>query len=278
MPDIDNERTQVALFEDKQVRRIWHNEEWFFSVIDVIEVLTDTERARKYWNDLKTKIQSEGFFEVSEKIGQLKMMAKDGKMRQTDVTDTKTLLRIIQSIPSPKAEPFKRWLAEVGKNRLDEIENPELMMNRMKAIYEQKGYPKEWIEKRVRGIAVRNELTDEWSERGANLGRDFAILTNEISNATFGMDVKNYKEFKSLQKRHNLRDHMTDLELILTMLGEATATNLHRGRDSFGMKRLTEDARDAGEVAGNTRADIERRAKKSVVSRDNYLRENKSLD
>ena len=191
----EKDSTQIALFEQKTVRRAWHNEEWYFSVIDVIEVLTDSERPRKYWHDLKTKLQAEGFHEVSEKIGQLKMLAKDGKLRETDAADTRTLLRIIQSVPSPKAEPFKRWLAEVGKNRLDEIENPELMMERMKMIYQQKGYPKDWIEKRVRGIAVRNELTDEWSQRGASKGRDYAILTNEISQATFGLDVKEYKEY-----------------------------------------------------------------------------------
>jgi len=206
------------------------------------------------------------------------MPAKDGKLRDTDVADTRTLLRIIQSIPSPKAEPFKRWLAEVGKDRLDEIENPEIMMERMKRIYEQKGYPKEWVEKRVRGIAVRNELTDEWQQRGADERRDYAILTNEISHATFGLNVKEYKELKSLKKSHNLRDHMTDLELILTMLGEATATSLHRERDSFGMPELTVDARDGGEVAGNARRDIEQKSKKKVVSRDNYLTPNKAID
>ncbi len=270
--------TQVALFEEKIVRRIWHNDEWYFSIIDIIEVLTDSNRPRKYWNDLKKKLQIEGYDELSEKIGQLKMPAKDGKLRDTDVADTRTLLRIIQSIPSPKAEPFKRWLAEVGKDRLDEIENPEIMMERMKRIYEQKGYPKEWVEKRVRGIAVRNELTDEWQQRGADERRDYAILTNEISHATFGLNVKEYKELKSLKKSHNLRDHMTDLELILTMLGEATATSLHRERDSFGMPELTVDARDGGEVAGNARRDIEQKSKKKVVSRDNYLTPNKAID
>jgi len=274
----EKDSTQISLFEQKTVRRAWHNEEWYFSIIDVIEVLTDSERPRKYWNDLKTKLQAEGFHEVSEKIGQLKMTAKDGKLRGTDAADTRTLLRIIQSVPSPKAEPFKRWLAEVGKNRLDEIENPELMMERMKIIYEQKGYPKDWIEKRVRGIAVRNELTDEWNQWGASRGRDYAILTNEISLATFGLEVKEYKEYKRLERNHNLRDHMTDLELILTMLGEATSTTLHRTRDSLGMKELTEDARDAGEVAGNARKDIEQKSKKKVISRANYLKGNKTLE
>ena len=270
--------TQIALFEQKKVRKTWHNEEWYFSVIDVIEVLTDSAIPKRYWTDLKRKLENEGFNEVYEKIVRLKMTAKDGKLRETDVADTRTLLRIIQSIPSPKAEPFKRWLAEVGKNRLDEIENPELMMQRMKMIYEQKGYPKDWIEKRVRGIAVRNELTDEWSQRGASQGRDYAILTNEISRATFGLDVKEYKEYKRLEINHNLRDHMTDLELILTMLGEATATSLHRTRDSLGVRELTEDARDAGEVAGNTRKDIEQRSKKKVISKANYVKRQQELE
>ena len=228
---------------------------WYFSVIDIIAILTDSSRPRKYWSDLKVKLISEGYIEVSEKIGQLKMQAPDGKLRETDAADSQTLLRIIQSIPSPKAEPFKRWLAEV---------------ERMKTLYEAKGYPQDWIEKRMRGIAIRNELTDEWDQRGAQEGIEYAILTNEIAHATFGLNIQDHKALKSL-KRENLRDHMTDLELILTMLGEATSTALHRERDSQGLPDLKTDARDAGQIAGHTRKEIEEATGAPVVSPENYL-------
>ncbi len=181
----------------------------------------------------------------------------------------KTLLRIIQSIPSPKAEPLKRWLAEVGTQRLEEIENPERAMERMRALYEAKGYPKEWIEKRMRGVAIRNELTDEWEERGAKEGVEYAILTNEIAQATFGINIQEHKAYKGL-KRENIRDHMTDLELILTMLGKATATKLHQDRDTQGFDDLRVDAKEAGQVAGNTRRDIEKRTGTPLVSPTNY--------
>ncbi len=263
------EVASVALFQEKTVRRVWHEGKWFFSVIDVIAVLTDSSRPRKYWSDLKVRLKTEGYIEVSEKIGQLKMVSSDGKQYLTDATDTATLLRIIQSIPSPKADPFKRWLAEVGTQRLEEIENPEVAMERMRELYEQKGYPKDWIEKRMRGIAVRNELVDEWEQRGAKEGLEYAILTNEIAQATFGMNIQDHKAYKSL-KRENLRDHMTDLELILTMLGEATATRLHQDRDTQGFSDLQIDTREAGEVAGNTRRDIEQRTGTRVVSPTNY--------
>jgi DNA-damage-inducible protein D len=207
---------------------------------------------------------------VYEKIVQLKMQAPDLKQRVTDAADTPTLLRIIQSIASPKADPLKRWLAEVGTQRIEEIENPELAMERMRQEYDQKGYPKDWIEKRMRGIAVRDELTTEWKERGAHEGIEYAILTNEIAQATFGMSVQQHKTYKSL-KSQNRRDHMTDLELILTMLGEATATRLHQDRDTQGFEDLQGDAHEAGEVAGNTRRDIEQRTGTKVVSSENYL-------
>ncbi len=198
------------------------------------------------------------------------MPSQDQKMRVTDAADTQTLLRIIQSIPSPKAEPFKRWLAQVGTQRIEEIENPELAMERMRTLYEQKGYPKEWIEARMRGIAVRNELTDEWGERGAKEGLQYAILTDDIARATFGISVQDHKALKGL-RRDNIRDHMTDLELILTMLGEATSTHFHQERDTQGFNNLRVDAREAGEVAGSTRRDIEERSGKPVVSSSNYL-------
>lgn len=251
------------------IRKTFHQGEWWFSIIDVVAVLVGRDRPRKYWNDLKQKLNSEGFFEVSEKIGQLKLTAPDGKERFTDCATAETLFRIIQSIPSPKVEPLKRWLAMVGKERLDEIENPELSMARMQELYEQKGYPKDWIDKRMRGIAVRQDLTDEWKDRGAGSNKDFAILTNEIMTGAFGLKVDQYKRLKSL-KQENLRDHMTDLELILTMLAEATTTKLHRDRDSQEMGPLRKDARDGGAVAGRTRQDIEVQSGKPVISNENF--------
>ena len=202
-------------------------------MIDVIEVLTGTERPRKYWNDLKNKLTQEGYSEVSEKIGQLKMTAPDGKLRETDCANTETMFRIIQSIPSPRAEPFKRWLARVGYERIQEIEDPELATKRTRAIYKAKGYPDAWIEKRMRGIAIREELTDEWQKRGVEEQREYAILTAEISKAAFGMTPSEYKDYKGLE-RENLRDHMTDLELIFSMLGEASTTEIARRKDSQG--------------------------------------------
>jgi prophage antirepressor-like protein len=263
------EPVRVAIFEGKHIRKILHDGEWWFSVIDVIEVLTGSYRPRKYWNDLKKKLLIEGYVEVSEKIGQLKMLATDGKMRDTDCANTETMFRIIQSIPSPKVEPLKRWLAKVGKERIDEIENPELSMERMKSLYEKKGYPKDWIDKRMRGIAVRQDLTDEWQNRGATNSLEYAILTNEIIQGAFDLKVEEYKQVKGLQ-RENLRDHMTDIELILTMLAEATTTKLHRDRDTRGFEPLRNDAQEGGTVAGNTRRDIETRSGKPVVSSDNF--------
>jgi DNA-damage-inducible protein D len=228
---------RIAIFQGKHIRKVLHNDQWWFSIIDIIEVLVGGRRPRKYWNDLKNKLVAEGYVEVSEKIGQLKLPAPDGKLRETDCAETETIFRIIQSVPSPKVEPLKRWLARVGKERIDEIENPELAMQRMKEIYQKKGYPKDWIDKRVRGIAVRKSLTDEWNNRGAQTDLEYAILTNEIMKGTFEKTVEEYKEFKNLD-RENLRDHMNDIELILTMLGEATTTKLHQDRNSIGFRKL----------------------------------------
>jgi len=267
---MSNEDTyKPALFEGRQIRKAFHEGEWWFSIIDVVEVLVGGDRPRKYWNDLKKKLTAEGYLEVSEKIGQLKMAAPDGKQRQTDCANAETLFRVVQSIPSPKVEPLKRWLAKVGKERLDEIENPELAMGRMQGLYEKKGYPKEWIDKRLRGIAVRQDLTDEWKERGAATSLEFAILTNEIMQGAFDLKVDEYKQVKTLV-RENLRDHMTDIELILTMLAEATTTKLHRDRDSQGMAPLKKDAKDGGAVAGRTRKDIEQQTGKPVISTENF--------
>lgn len=233
---MEGKETRIAIFKGKRIRRKLTNDKWFFSVIDIIGVLTDSSIPRRYWADLKSKLAEEGF-EAYDKIVQLKLVAEDGKLRETDCADTETIFRIIQSIPSKKAEPFKRWLARVGYERIQEIENPELAQERMKKLYELKGYSKEWIDKRLRGIAVRQNLTDEWKKRGVEEQREFAILTAEISKAAFGLYPEEYKKFKKLQKE-NLRDHMTDLELIFSMLGEASTAEIERAQnpDNFDIK------------------------------------------
>ncbi|MFA6256615.1 MAG: hypothetical protein WC606_05595 [Candidatus Absconditabacterales bacterium] len=268
------QETAIAIFEEKKVRKIWDSlrEKRFFSVIDVVGVLSESIDPRTYWKVLKSRLKAEGS-EVVTKCNQLKMMSSDGKYYMTDCGDTETLLRIIQSIPSSKAEPFKQWLAKVGYERIQEIENPELVQERMKLIYEQKGYPKERIERRLRGIAIRQELTDEWQSRGVSSQIDYAILTNEITKATFGMTVSEYMQYKGLDRKsnHNLRDNMTDFEVVLTMLGETTMTNLHRKRDSKEFPELQKDAHDGGNVAGNTRKNIEQQLGESVVSDNNFL-------
>ena len=262
--------TKIAIFQRKEVRKIIHNNEWWFSVTDVIEVLTNTDRPRKYWNDLKKKLIKEGYFEVSENIGQLKIMARDGKIRETDCANTETIFRIIQAVPSPKAEPFKRWLAKVGYERVQEIEDPELATKRTRILYKLKGYPENWIEKRMRGIAIREELTDEWQKRGVKAQREYEILTAEISKATFGLTPSEYKKLKGL-KRQNLRDHMDDFELIFAMLGERSTTEIHRTEDSEGIPKLKKDATRGGRVAGNARKELEKELKRPIVSKANYL-------
>ncbi|MFH1637188.1 MAG: Bro-N domain-containing protein [Candidatus Woesearchaeota archaeon] len=260
----------LVVFQGKRIRRVEHNGEWYFSVVDVIGVLAESADPRNYWKVLKHRLVKEGSNETVTNCNPLKIQAADGKMRLTDCANTGNMFRIIQSIPSPKAEPFKRWLAKVGYERVQEIENPELAQKRIKDIYRQKGYSDEWIEKRIRGIAVREELIDEWKKRGAGEQRNFFILTAEISKATFGLTPNQYKDFKSL-KSQNLRDHMDDMELILTMLGEATTTRLTQGRDSKGFPKLKRDAKDGGEVAGSTRKNIEKKLGKTLVSKDNYI-------
>ena len=261
----------LVVFQGKKIRRTWFNDEWWFSVVDIIGALTQTDRARKYWSDLKVKLTEEGF-EVSEKIGQLRLMADDGKLRLTDCANTKNMFRIIQSVPSPKAEPFKQWLAQVGYDRVQEIENPELAQKRMKEIYKAKGYSDDWIEKRARGIAIRDELTDEWKKRGVETDKEYGILTAEISKATFGMTPSEYREFKRL-KKENLRDHMDDLELIFTMLGERVSTEITRKEDKQGLIEVKDAAKRGGRVAGNARKDTEKELGQPVTSRGNYLSE-----
>ncbi len=266
----------LVVFEGKQIRRTWHNDQWYFSVVDIVVVLTeqtDFQTARKYWNKLSQRLREEGS-EVVTNCHQLKLQSSDGKYYETDCANTESMFRIIQSIPSKKAEPFKRWLAQVGYERIQEIENPELAQDRAKEYYELKGYPKDWIEKRVRGIVIRQELTDEWKQRGIQEQKDFAILTNEISKATFGIDIKRHKEIKGLDpkfKNQNLRDNMTDWELIFSMFGEKATTDITKTRDAKGMEECTDASKRGGEIAGNARLELEKETGKKVVSKQNYL-------
>lgn len=267
----------IALFRGKKIRKTIHNNEWWFSVVDVIQVLTDQYEnytARKYWNKLAQRLREEGS-EVVTNCHRLKLEAPDGKMRETDCANTEGIFRIIQSIPSPKAEPFKRWLAKVGFERVKEIEDPELATKRTRMLYKMKGYPDDWIEKRIRGIAIREELTDEWQKRGVTEKKDYEILTSEISKATFGITPNEYKKLKGLEKE-NLRDHMGDFELIFTMLGERSTTEIHRIEDSQGKAKLKKDAKRGGKIAGTAKKELEKELGKSVVSDKNYLKDNES--
>jgi hypothetical protein len=259
--------TAIKLFEQKQVRSLWdaEKEKWFFSIIDVLQVLIDNNRPRKYWSDLKAKLKEEGS-ELSENIGQLKMIADDGKLRLTDVADTEQLFRLIQSVPSKKAEPFKLWLAQVGKERLDEIEDPEIGIDRLMETYLKKGYSKEWINQRLKSIEVRKDLTDEWQERGVKKGQEFAILTDEITKAWSGLSVKEYKQHKDL-KKENLRDNMTNLELVLNMLAEATTTEISKEKKPKGFTESKVIAKQGGTIAGNARKQIEEKTGKEIVSK-----------
>ena len=268
--------SNIKLFESKQVRSVWNKDEqkWYFSVIDVIEILTESNNPRRYWSDLKIKLQKEGFTQLYEIIVQLKLESADGKKYATDCADSKNLLRIIQSIPSPRAEPFKLWLAQVGSDRLDEIENPELATQRTRELYKLKGYPEDWIEKRMRSIAIREELTGEWKARGVKEQKEYAILTAEISKAAFGLTPAQYKKVKGL-KSQNLRDHMNDLELIFSMLGEASTTAIVKTRNPKGFVENKIVAKQGGSVAGKARIDLEKKTGKKIVSAENYLPQGK---
>ncbi|MFZ2226554.1 MAG: Bro-N domain-containing protein [Candidatus Moraniibacteriota bacterium] len=260
--------TRIILFEGKKVRTAWHNNEWWFAIVDAIAILTDSVNPAGYIKDMRRRD-----LQLSKGWGQIATpLAVDtiGGKQQVNCANTEGILRIIQSIPSPKAEPFKIWLAKVGYDRIKEIENPELAANRAREIYRAKGYPEGWIEKRMRGIEVRESLTSEWKNRGAKDGIEYAILTNEILGGTFDMSAEEYKKFKGL-KRENLRDHMDDLELILTMLGEATTTRIHKDRDSKGFQKLKGDAKEGGAVAGSTRKDIEKRTGNKISTKKNFL-------
>ena len=264
--------SNIKLFEEKNVRSIYNEEEekWYFSITDVVFILTDSVDALAYWRKLKQRLKAEGNETVTN-CHALKMVAADGKMRMTDVADTEQLLRLIQSIPSPKAEPFKQWLAQVGAERIAEIENPELAQARIRETYKAKGYSDEWIDKRIRGILVRDELTNEWKQRGVKEGKEYAILTAEISKATFGIIPSEYKKLKGLTKAtENLRDHMTDLELIFTMLGEASTTEIAKNKNAKGFVENHKAAKAGGNVAGNARKELEQKSGKKIVSKENF--------
>ena len=262
----------LAIFKGKKIRRIIYLNEWWFSVVDVVQALTDqsdNQTARKYWNKLAQRLRNETS-KVVTNCHQLKLLAEDGKMRETDCANTEGIFRIIQSIPSPKAEPFKLWLARVGYERVQEIEDPELATKRTRALYKAKGYPDAWIEKRMRGIEVRETLTDEWKKRNVGGDLEYAILTAEISKATFGMTPSEYKEFKGI-KRENLRDHMNDLELIFSMLGEASTTEIAKNKDTKGFVENKQAAKEGGTVAGHARKELEQKSSKKVSTKKNYL-------
>ncbi|WP_395053096.1 BRO family protein [Flavobacterium sp.] len=289
----------IKLFEQKQIRSVWNEdkEKWYFSIVDVIQILIENERLRKYWSDLKSKLLKEGS-QVSEKIGQLKLQAEDGKMRMTDVADTEQLFRLIQSVPSKKAEPFKLWLAQVGRERIDEIEDPELGFDRLMETYLKKGYSKEWVNQRLKSIEVRKELTDEWDNRGVNKGQEmersgilehrkknkkrrekYAILTDEITKAWSGLSVKEYKNHKGLNKE-NLRDNMSNLELVLNMLAEVTTTEISKEKKPKNFTENKKIANQGGTIAGNTRKEIEAKTGKKIVNKLNasdYLENKKGL-
>lgn len=266
---MENSQNKIKLFENKKIRYVWNadEEDWYFSVVDIVEVLTESDRPRKYWNDLKKKLEEEGS-QLSDKIGQLKLLAPDGKMRETDVLSTKNVLRLIQSIPSPKAEPFKMWLAQVGNDRLEEYADPEKAITRGAEYYRSKGYTEGWIKQRLQAIEMRKELTDEWRNRGIEKESEFAILTNEITKAWSGISVKEYKQKKGL-KKENLRDKMTNIELVLNMLAEVSTTAISKAKEPETFDENVSVAQEGGSVAKNARTDIESRIGKSVISEVN---------
>jgi len=275
----DNENNKLIIFQNKRIRRTWLKEDWYYSIVDIVGVLTDSVNPRDYWYKTKKRLGDEEKAELSTICLQLKLEAPDGKLRTTDCANTEGIFRIIQSISSPRAEPFKRWLAKVGKDRIDEIENPELAQERMKELYERKGYSNDWIDKRLRGIAIRQNLTDEWKERGITEQKDFAILTAEISKATFGLTPAEYKNHKNLPQRSkmNLRDHMDDLELIFTMLGERVTTEISQKEKPETFNKNKTVAKRGGKVAGTARKQAEDELGRSVVTKQNNLNKIKEI-
>ena len=271
------ESKELVLFENSRIRRQMYNGEWNYSIVDVISVLTDSKRAKKYWSDLKKKLENEGFNETSEKIGQLKMLASDGKMRNTDCANRETIFRIIQSIPSPNAEPFKLWFSKLAEERIQEVIDPSLAIERARQTYLKKGYDEEWTNTRIKGIGARNALTNEWKNRGAD-SKDYAILTDEISQGTFGITTKQHKNIKGLDNQ-SLRDNMSALELALMTLAEVTTTEIHKTNDSQGLSQLKQDAHGGGSIASITRKNIEQKIGKPVVTCENAkdFRKNKKI-
>ena len=263
-----NEEKSIVIFQNKKIRRTWFNDEWWFVAVDIIEALTDSKDPANYLKDMRRR--DEGFAQGWGQIATPLLIDTAGGKQKINCVSTKGAFRLIQSIPSKKAEPFKLWLAQVGYDRIQEIENPELAQQRMKKIYQAKGYSQDWVEKRVRGIAIRDELTDEWKKRDVKTEREYAILTAEISKATFGMSPTEYKRFKGL-KRENLRDHMNDLELIFSMLGERVSTEITRKEDARGYKQAQGAARRGGRIAGNARKETEKELRRPITSNENYL-------
>lgn len=262
---------EIIIFKGKSIRRFYHENEWFFSIVDIVELLSKSSRPRKYWDDLKKKLlNDEGFIELSDKIGRFKFISPDGKMRATDCGNAETIFRIVQSIPSKNAEPLKKWLAKVGFERIQEIENPELASKRARSLYKAKGYSDEWIEKRLKGIAIHDELTNEWSKRGIKEKKEYSILTAEIAKATFSMTPSEHKVYKGLNNE-NLRDHMSDLELIFSMLGEASTTEIARSKDVKGFDENKIAAKMGGTIAGDARKKLELESGKKVITKKNYL-------
>ncbi|MDO8638865.1 MAG: Bro-N domain-containing protein [Candidatus Daviesbacteria bacterium] len=265
---------KIAIFKGKKVRKVIHRNEWWFSVVDVCEILTGSVDSGAYWRKLKQRLKEEGSEVVTFCHG-LKLKASDGKRYETDCANTETLFRIVQTIPSPKVEPLKKWLARVGYERVQEIEDPELATKRTRALYKAKGYSDSWIEKRMRGINVREKLTGEWKNRNVGAEQEYAILTAEISQATFGMTPSKYKKFKNL-KRENLRDHMNELELIFSMLGEASTTEITVNKDAQGFDQNKQAAKQGGGVAGNARKELEQKSGKSISTKQNFLKQPQS--
>ncbi len=270
---------KLVIFQSKEIRRAWHENEWYYSLVDVVEALTDSANATDYLKKLRKRDEELGSY-LGTNCPQVEMSTQTGKKRKILAGNTKDIFRLIQSIPSPKAEPFKQWLAKVGYERIQEIENPELAQERMKTLYEQKGYPKDWIDKRLRGIAIRQNLTDEWKERGISEHRDFAILTAEISKATFGMTPSEYKNHKNLPQKSNanLRDHMDDLELIFTMLGERVTTEISKEEKPDTFDKSKKIAKRGGKVAGNARLQTEKELGRPISTNKNFLPKSNLLE
>ena len=271
-PPIPEGHTQICLFKSEEIRQILHDDEWWYSVVDIVGVLSQSQNPSRYWSELRKKLMEEsGTSELFDNIEQLKMPGKDGKMYPTDCANAETVFRIVQSVPSPRAEPFKKWLAKTAYERILEMQNPEIAVKRAIASYELQGRNNEWIRRRIETIISRNELTAEWKERGVKEGVEYAVLTDEISSGTFGVTTREHKEYKRLEKRHSLRDHMTGLELVLTMLGEEATKEIAVNTDARGFYKNRMAARSGGKIAGETRRSIEEKSGKKVLSSNNFL-------